>query len=231
MSDSAEPERGPADHQRVRDAGDHRRIGHHVRAADVPGPPGQLRRGGRGARQVLEHVAPVDRRRAVPAPGRQRHHRHALDQPDEEAERARARADDDRGAQRDPLRHGAEQRALDREPRAEVARQRRVRPGPARRGRRRAAGRRRRRPRRTPRRSAARRRRTRRRPRPPSSGSGSTRRRRRRARAPAPRRSSRRRARGRRARRRPPLTRSRERAKPRTAWPSRRRRSTSAAPT
>ena len=46
----AESQRGPADHQRVGDARDHRRVGHHVRAGDVPGPAGTARVGAVAAR-------------------------------------------------------------------------------------------------------------------------------------------------------------------------------------
>ena len=63
----------------LRDVPHRRRVARHadihVRATDVPRPRGELVRRGRGARQVLEHVAPVDRRacgsrarRAAPAP-------------------------------------------------------------------------------------------------------------------------------------------------------------------
>src|SRR3712207_8831887 len=45
---------------------------------------------------LFRSVAPVDRGGAVVPPRGQRDHRHALDQPHEEAERARARPDDDR---------------------------------------------------------------------------------------------------------------------------------------
>ena len=87
-------------------------------------------------------------------------HRQALDQPHEEAERARAGGDDDRGAQRDRLRHGVQQRLLDRQPRGEVARERAVVRAAGRRGRRSGARRRRSRRREAPRPGGARRRRT-----------------------------------------------------------------------
>ena len=94
--------------------------------ADVPGAAGVARVERRRGGQELEHVAPVDRLRAVRPPRRQREHGQALDQPHEEAERARAGGDDDRRAQRDRLGRGLQQRALDGQPRREMARQRAV---------------------------------------------------------------------------------------------------------
>ena len=222
----AEFQRRAADHHGVGDTGDHGGVGHHVGAGDVPRPGGGRRRG-RGTGKVVQHVAAVDRRGPVSAPRRQGHHRKALDEPDEEAERARAGADHDRGAQRDPLRDRAEQRALHGQAGAEVAGERGVR-GTSPRGRRRAAA-----PRAPPRRRTspprcARARRSARQC-PPSSGSGSTRRRCR----PAPRRarlpSSRRRSPARRPGRSrgPACGRSRARGGRRPAGgpPARRRRS------
>src|SRR4029078_12423363 len=71
-----------------------------------------------------EHVAVVDRLRAVAAPGRQREYREALDQPYEERNRTAAGADDDRGAQRNSLTGGVEQRLLDRQAGGKMARYR-----------------------------------------------------------------------------------------------------------
>ena len=84
----------------------------------------------RGGGEELEHVAAVDRLRAVRAPGRQREHRQALDQPHEEAERARAGARSTIEA-RSAIDSGAavQQRLLDRQARGEVARRARRRAG------------------------------------------------------------------------------------------------------
>ncbi len=60
------------------------------------------------------------------APGGQREHLHALDEPDHEPKRARARADDDRCAQRDRLRQSGEQDLLHLQAAAEMARRRAV---------------------------------------------------------------------------------------------------------
>ena len=132
-------DRGAVDQHHRGDPLDQLLVAHHVRAADV-----QARRcgsaGSVAARgQELEHVAPVDRLGAVHAPGGQREHGQALDQPHEEAERARAGGDDDRGAQRDRLRRRGQQRLLDGQPRGEMARRARRRTAAARRGRRSAA--------------------------------------------------------------------------------------------
>jgi hypothetical protein len=54
------------------------------------------------------------------APRRQGHDRHALDEAHEEAKGARAGRDDDRGAQRDGLGGGVEQRLLDLEAAGQV---------------------------------------------------------------------------------------------------------------
>ena len=190
---------GRCDEHHVGDPLDQLLVGHRLRPGDVPRAAGE--RGGRvgGADEEGEHVAAVDRLRAVHAPGRQGEHGQALDQAHEEAERARAGADHDRGAQRDRLVGGLEQRLLDGEAGGEVAGSAARPAARARRGRRRAARRPRARRWRSARRRAARARGIRCWPVPPSSGSGSRPRRRRRARGRARRRSPRRRSRGRRA--------------------------------
>ena len=78
-------------------------------SSDSPADSG--RRGGGG--EVGDGVALVDRLRAEAPPRRQRDHRQPLDQPHDRAERARARADHDRRAQRDARRDGVAQDPLD----------------------------------------------------------------------------------------------------------------------
>ena len=111
------------------------RVGEHVRPGHVQRAAGRARHR-RRAGEVLDHVALGDRLGAVAAPGRQRQHAQPLDQAHEDAERGRAGADHDRGAQGGRARHGVEQDALDLEARAQVRRRARRRSARCRRGRR-----------------------------------------------------------------------------------------------
>ena len=108
----------------VGDALDHLPVGQDVGAGDVEREPARGVRGRRRGEQEGTHVAHVDRLRAVLAPGRQGEHLHPFDDVHEKSERARARADHDRCAQRDALGQACEQDPLDLEPAAEMARQR-----------------------------------------------------------------------------------------------------------
>ena len=173
---------GRPDEHRVGDPLDQRLVGHRApgRRCPTSGRRARRARRRRATRKSSTSRPSIGCVRFV-APGRQREHGQALDQPHEEAERARAGADDDRGAQRDRLVGGVEQRLLDRQARGEVARHRVALAARARRGRRPAARRPRARRWRSARPRGARARGSRCWPGPPSSGSGSRRRRRRRA--------------------------------------------------
>ena len=116
----------PAEDQQVADALDHlaRRSGRRGRRCRASGRPrprpvAALTRKARTSRPSIGRVREA-------RPRRQRQDGHPLDQPHEEAERARPRPDDDRGAQRDRRGHRLEQRPLDGQRGCQVRRDRRV---------------------------------------------------------------------------------------------------------